>query len=444
MQREDAESAANFKRGLKIFAGVTLAAIIGAVGVPMIQTAYSKSKAEDLIEETKKESVNLCKLVEESRNSIKGTDFLMVQGETIDLWNEVEDSDRKLSSIHQAVEESEHLFNEEKYDKIRMKLSPDYEMEEGKTRFTPKENALAEQKDLRSKVLKICNYKLKLRNEVWRGNELFLKARLKKPYTTEDEDIQYLKKHDLLHLVPKMNAALEEQLSKMSPDLKNSMGVNLGRHQQFLRHIKQYAKVDTTKEKAQTMYNEAESAYLQVRNLNDKLKIKTSEGEMWYRPELHDGKLSMAEMTEIYGKQRDVKGLIETGDNHLKNLVSLYDELHQQKFVVITGQSHERFSYTDRESYMGTDMKGNVKLKWRTVNKTGYKFFVTITTTTPAGSTSQKIQVGKRKSSSRRWNYQANEQVGWMRMWKRLHYENSHNLSGMVQDYNPRIEEECK
>lgn len=426
----------------KVGIPVVLAAA-GALSVPHIKTAYQKSVAADLISGAKTEIVKLDEKLKKAKIVVEADSYLLMEGEETDRpYGEIRDSEAKLEKFRNDLAQNEKTFAEGKYNEVRSNLDATFGLDSGR-RVTLVDGVAQEIKDLQGAV-DFCEGKKNLRNEVW-GNELTLIARLKSPYYLDkipagDERMSILPK-ELLAFIPVLNPELESKFQQLQPGIRNSLGFNLINHQQTLEHILNVGLNNRVKENSRRFFDNAKNAYIQVRPLNDQL--------LWYRPKANDGKLAIETYGVLLGKQRRAIELIKEGDDSLAGLDRYNGELHEQYYSFVSGHDRSRttFSHTSFEPVVHTtiDSDGDIGLETRLEMKTtysdGWKYYFNVTTVSPKSQRTDQIYVGEIDGESP-WNYNSDEQVGWVRQWKKLHDDNQGIVCGWKNQLNPALGEE--
>jgi hypothetical protein len=151
-------------------------------GVPVVQKAYRKSKAEKLLNATVQEQTKLEQLIRRARKKTNACGFVMKgRAETAPFLAEIDDSSAHLKGIDSKMKQANADFNAGRYNSVRLSLDAVFGLDDGKRRQTPSGVARREQADLWQKVIKALDKRIALRGNVIE-NEWFLKARLKKPY----------------------------------------------------------------------------------------------------------------------------------------------------------------------------------------------------------------------------------------------------------------------
>ena len=428
----------------KVIIPTAIAAVlgIGALSFPFLQTLYKKHKADNLVAALDKSSKTLETTITDSTNCMSTNSFLMPnKSETDPMHAEIADSQKHLKLVVAQIPKANSLFAAKKYDEVRKLLDSEFGLEEGKTRQTPIGIATRETNELKARTLNPCIKRRAMRDEAI-SNEWFLKARLKKPYTTRSPersgDIAELP-GNYFQLIPFANSTLDAKLKQLSPVLYNSMGTNLIKHQPVLNHVMQYARSNHVRNKAQLFYDEALRAYSQVRTRNDQLT--------WYRTKKHDGKLSAQENETLVTKQRRVIGFIKEGDKALENLVNYVKELHTQHLVIVTEHDRDLKKFKHTREVERKDSQGKTYTEDEDYYTRGWEFFYVLTNMTPKGTTSERIRVGEKDGILSSWNYASDEEVGYVRAWKQLHRDNSQIRKGMklinTNNVFQRLSDDC-
>ncbi len=404
---------------------------------PHIKNAYQRHKAETLIEAAYTDLSGLQAELHKAQQKTENNIFILTPEERTDLAGNLENlRAAELEIENELVPNRRHFFLGQ-YDKVRSHLDPEFGLENGQKRETPSDRIRVTYENAK-KVIDFCEGKRTLRDTVF-ANELFLKARLKKPYNSagmaELPDELALLPADMLAYVPTILQEMRDALKKgdIEPELYNSMGANILKRKQKLQHIIERAREERTKEKAKKMLSSAHDSYVQVKPRNDQLKA-------WYRPSM-DGIFIVADYKALLGEQNTVVDLVHAGDNTLQYLDMYYDELHDQYYIYVADNSSRRTTFSHTRLVPSVDFDGNVTLKTDTYTTDGCKFYYTLRKVTSAGHSDDKIYVGERDGSCI-WSYARDEQEGWVRTWKRLHYDNGSVRSGWLKDLNPQIEPE--
>lgn len=286
-------------------------------------------------------------------------------------------------------------------------------------------------------VINFCEQKAELRNAVVQ-NELYLKARLKKPYdfTTGaelPEELAMIPKGFLSH-VPQASEEFAKQLEilELGPEYNNSMGAALVAHRSLLSHIVGAAMRKEIKARACTLFDEARTSYGKVRARNDELP-------KWYRPS-DDGTFTPVMYADLKQKQDEVVALIAQGDARLKKLDEYYAFLHQQECVYVWGHAYRRkqFSHTGLRSTIDAD--GNVGVETYEYWTDGREFFCVVRTATVNGMTESMVRVGEIDDPVALWAWSPEQAIGYVQHWKPLHDDLVY--TGKLENLKPQIVEE--
>jgi len=423
-------------------AGIPIALILAtSVLFPTARTIYQRGSARNILHATSAEIGKLEGKVKETQKVYERSLYLLTDEERTSQISEIEQSRDIAGNLRAEMKERQEEFERGNYNRVREKLDSGFS---GNGKDTLIDITAREINDM-TKVIKFCEGKKSIRNEVW-NNELFLVARLKSPYYHEkmlekDERLSLLPK-ELFDLVPVLNAEFESQLRELSPSLFNSMGANLLKHKPKLEHMILNGRTKRVKDAAQNMYDEAIRAYLPVGEMNGVL--------VWYRPGKHDGKVNVKGYSEILEGQRRTIAEIKKGDESLSKLDSYYDELHKQRFSYVSGHKSvgTQFAHTGIRTVprLGIDADGDLELRMETETYTyynpGYKYFFSVSSVSPHGESCEDVYVGEREGN-KNWDYPRNQQAGYVIEWKRLHDDNQGIVrSGLYSELKPRIEKE--
>ncbi|MBI2047434.1 hypothetical protein HYT26_04720 [Candidatus Pacearchaeota archaeon] len=420
---------------------LALAAILALGGVlafPHAKIAYKRSKARNLINVAASEFAKFGTTLAKSREVVEVNSYLLVDEEKEKPYAEISDSDEKKTEIEEDISKNKRAFERKEYDEVRRNLDSRFGLKKGK-RETLIDIMQREEQELKQ-VMDFCEGKKNMRNEVW-ANELYLIARLKSPCKPEEKEKSErlaLLPEQLFKQVPVWSLELDEKLRKLDSGLHNNLGVCLVNYQDILEHIIKHGREERVNDNALKIYYSAENAYKQVMPLNDDL--------LWYRPQKHDGKMPVTSYQELLEKQRRAISLMKNGDNNLQKLQNYYNELHEQYYTYVSAHDKERteFSHTGMRFVTSYDSDGepDSDLETYTYYTDGWKFYYITTKVAPSSKTTDKVYVGEEDCSTCSWSYNVNEQVGFVRGWKRLHDDNSAILSGMIDDLKPFIENE--
>jgi hypothetical protein len=387
-----------------------------------------------------------------SEKCVKSVAFLMTSdAEKAPLLYAVEEGKTRLSVTKMVMSNVEKNLKGESYFDVRVALDGELCLkEEEQPRNTPKSLAVRYQDELRQKVLNYCKTKLASRDAVI-DNEWYLKARLKKPLapglTERPEDLGKLPEK-YYAMIPASDMMLEDGLKQMSVSenggdgnvdsrLNNSMGYELVKSKRLLDHVVSVVTEQSVKDRMLKMYDSAVEAYLQVAPKNKLL--------LWYRDEKHDGKMSTEEYKKLQEDQVSVIELIQKGDGFLNDLNKYSKELHEQFYVMVsrTSSSPTTFSHSELAYDFFND-------DWyiKHYSTSGFKFYYTLTMVTPGGSKDEEVYVGEKDESDttnyRSWDYRTEEQVGWVRKWKKLHEDGTMIKKGWKKDLSPCVEPSCE
>jgi hypothetical protein len=163
---------------------------------------------------------------------------------------------------------------------------------------------------------------------------------------------------------------------------------------------------------------------------------------MWYRTREHDSKLSKKEYESLKILQQKAISGIHKGDKALAELDALLGELHEQRIVYVSGHEKDMKTFTELSTSLGFDSEGDPTINTEFVDVPGWEFYYVLTTVTPQGTSTQRVYVGEEKGINSSWSYGTDQAVGWVRSWKRLHYDNSAILSGRKERLNPVLAEQ--
>ena len=386
---------------------------------------YKKSCAGSLLEDAGKSVHSLQRTINEADDVMSATKFLMTgDDETYPLSYCVSQSREEVYEIEKSVRPIVAMMDSGEYDEVRRILeSPK----------SPIKRAAKQEQELRTKVIDYCHRKKNLRDQVVR-NEWLLKARLKKPidsgFVERPSELSGVP-DDLFAMIPKKSKELESGLSGLEPCLNNSLGANLLSHRPILERINRRGKTAAVRTRASALYDGAVVAYKAVQGENDALSD-------FYRTEQDDGHYSTEDYERLLAAQQVPVGHIQHGDTSLLQLEHYLQELLTQRFVYVSGHSHESRSFRHTRTVMSIDIDGNSVSEEEVYHTDGYAYFYTLTTVTPQGKSSKTVEVGEIDSRWREWDYEHNEEIGWVREWKRLYEDNSTIASG--KNLKPMIE----
>ncbi len=392
-----------------------------------IKTLYQRHKANVLIEQTENELGQLERKINSAQECAQHNAFL-TPAEREGVQQEIGHAKEKLPSIRWQLGTLRGVFDTKEYQRVRDGLDPSFQAVEAKT--TPLSEAQQENAHL-VQQLGLCKDKQDLRNAVL-SNELFLKARLKKPEAIGlelSEDLALLGEN-LRKYVPPLTLELQQALSQLDSNLYNSLGANLIQHQAPLNHALQFGRTPAVQQTAQGFYDTALGAYVQVKPVNDKLPV-------WYRPS-KDGTFDKGQYEGLLAQQKPVVELIRRGDNQLQSLNRYLEELHEQHWIYVADHTEH-----------GTSKLSYSLNKNKLVTIDGYRFGYVLRTETPTGHHDEEITVGTRYEDEFgcgflgcSWSYGSDEEVGYVREWKRLHYDRKNMPHGT--GLNPHFETEPK
>lgn len=424
------------KKLAKLLAASLVLSATGWLSFPYIQTAYKRYQADKLIEATADESSKLENKIKETERLVKNNSFLLLADEKAHTQKELIDSENKLNEIRNELSYNKKMFVSGAYDSVRENLDSKFGLKKGR-RTTLIDKTGKEISDLQV-VSDFCSKKRNLRDSVY-SNELFLKARLKKPYKHEEmlEKTYELSliPDEFFKLIPKSNYGLEGKLKQFSPDLYNSFGANLAVHQDMLSHIILKAKTESVKNHSKKLYDNALESYSKIRQMNDKLSC-------WYRANL-DGTFAINDFENLLKEQLAITDLIHAGDNSLEDLDDYNKELHTQYFKFVFNHV-KRKKYFSHSKLVYDFFSDELKIKYYETE--GFQFFYTLKTITPKGESEEEIFVGQKDSDNtlqyKSWDYKPSQQEGWVAEWKQLHNDNTEIKSGQWSEINPIIEYE--
>jgi hypothetical protein len=429
------------KRSILIPTAIIAALGLGTVEtVPLIKDAYKKHKAQALVTETCGELANLETLIQESNRTITNNTFLMTgPQETAPLFAEIEHASGDLVGIKAEVAKAQKEFDARHYDSVRTQLDNSFGLPKGQTRITPSAEAQQVEQELKAKVIKYCDDKRNSR-EAAITNEWFLAARLKTPLPagTQKRPARLAELPDNFYaMIPVLNPQLEAKLKEFGAEYNNSLGANLANHEWTFYHLVEFGVNDTIKQRAKQFYDAARTVYGTVRPNNDKLT--------WYRTETHDGKFTLTSYQELLARQNAVITAIHGGDNALQDLDKLFAETHEQYIIMVTDHTRSPTEFSHTRPTVGVDGDGDVTIGTETYYEDGYKFYYTLSTIKPEGQSTESVYVGEAETSGW-WNYSSDQEVGFVRSWKRLHHDNSDILSGREEVLHPKLEpmDDCR
>ena len=426
--------------GKRIIAlGLAAALALGSViSFPYAKTAYKRVKARNLVKAAESEFIKFDTTLAKAREVVEVNSYLLVDEEREKPYAEISDSSGKKAGIKEGIAENNKLFEGKKYDDVRTNLDSRFGLKSGR-RETLIDVMKREEQELKE-VMDFCEGKRDMRNEVW-ANELYLIAKLKSPYKPEEKEKSErlsILPEELFRQIPAWSEELEEKLKIFDKELHNSLGTSLIHSQPFLEHILKRGRSERVSDNALKIYHDAENSYMQVMPLNDQL--------LWYRPQKHDGKMPVVSYQELLEKQRKAVGLIKDGDSQLQMLKNYYNELHEQYYVYVSGhdKEHKRFSHTGFRNVTKYDFDGDsyTTTETYTYHTNGWKFYYVATKVTPSSQTNETVYVGEEDGLFSSWNYENDEEVGFVRAWKKLHDDNSAIVRGRAEALRPAIEQE--
>jgi hypothetical protein len=428
-------------------------AIAAPTSYPFIKQAYQKYKAESLISQAEQELKTLDKLITDSETEMRNNSFLMTPPEIKALQDQKEETSDRRIDFNDSLSNEKKKFVLKKYASIRDDLDETRVMEKGAKKPTIINLTKAEQKALTYNIINFCKTKRGLRNTVW-DNERFLKARLHKPmpYQLETIDDIWIVGDKYFKMVTRKSDELDAKLSLLPDILRNSLGENMEAHRPILDHITNYGRRQQVKDHGSVLFEQAVQAYLKVEPENNKL--------IWYRDRIHDGKWLTKKYSELLSQQNPVVNNIHLGDNKLYDLEKYYKEIHQQWIEYVSDQGKNSKSYSHSRTVVEpcTKIDGDGKASMDICTDTeyystpGYEFYYTLKRITPSGTSTQTVTVGEKDSedtlSYRSWDYDSDEQVGYLREWKRLHDDNVGIVKGGIYTRNSvkieQMPDECE
>ncbi len=395
-----------------------------AIGIPYGIKTYKLRVAKGAIELTTGLRDAFQQKLAETQKSV--TDSLcLTPEEKHQLEEKLCAAENRLTSFSVAMKSAETSFASSEYDKTRealQVLQAEITTELGHVKVLS--DFCAKVAGLRDRVLK---------------NELYLKARLKKPYPFSEKEIELpaelaMLPKEYLQYVPRLDAHLEEGMrtQELGPELNNSLGANLVKLRPVLDHILTTAKREPIKERARELFARAIKYYRLVRAKNDALPI-------WYRAS-HDGTLT-AERIELLDKQQsEVVGIITAGDQALKDLIAYDQLLHSQTCVYISGHAYRKKEFSHTGTRPSLNSKGELTLKNYKYTTDGREFFIIQRTATTEGMTEGQIRVGEIDDPVAMWTFGPTQEVGYVEHWKPLHDDQVY--VGTLESLKPVIEEE--
>ncbi|MGV8152242.1 MAG: hypothetical protein ACP5OG_04105 [Candidatus Nanoarchaeia archaeon] len=441
------------KKSLVLIASGAIAFAALTASFPSIHNFYQKCKAKSLIDSAKKASISLVSSLDTSEFKIKEDSFVLTPEEKANIDKEMWDSKDKLKIINYGIENNLQIFNSKNYQKVILNLNEKARKKNNILEPTIIQTANSEKKDLDEKVIGFCDDKRGTRDSILR-NELYLKARLKKPVGgLENPELAYIGE-EFSKYVPNHSQKLEEKLKEFPSELNNSMGVALIRHKPLKEHIVEYGQTENVKKRAEEFFENAKTSYISGKNKNDSLT--------WYVAKEHDGKMNMQESKDLCNEQNTAINLIHAGDNSLNNLSNYFDEIHEQYYLLVTNNisKKKKFSHTKVVLKTETSIDSDGNLHTETVpdleyyTTDGMQFYYILTKVTPNGSQSYEYYSGEKDSEDywlddwKSWDYKKNEKPGYLREWKRLHFDNSGNIYekdiGTVNPHNLPLEKSCE
>lgn len=423
----------------KLYLVIAAVVVIGIFSFPYLKTAYKKHKANDLLIETNAAHTQLNSKIAQGVQLLQDNFSLLTAQERKSLQSDIDAAKHGSLRAEYALTECRRLFTAEDYDAVRRKFDKTFDLGEKERREVPLDYIKPQDENMQA-VISFCTGKRDKRNRAF-NNELYLKACLKKPYSAsgfEHSDDFAILPDSMRMMVPASTPELCQQLSQFPPELNNCMGWALLAHQPALAHIHRFGKTPSIKSRAQGYYDSAFNSYRQVKAKNDALPF-------WYRPQAQDGKLTMQDYDKFLAQQQAVLDLVYAGNNSLTALDKYLAELHNQYYVYVSDHTHERTTFHHTRLVPATDSDGDFCLKTEHYTSTGYKYYYTLTTVTPAGSSHKLVYVGEIDSLWRSWSYASEEQIGYVRAWKRLHYDDTQILSGVgLQPALETVPQECR
>jgi hypothetical protein len=300
-------------------------------------------------------------------------------------------------------------------------------------------------------VIKYCNHKRNQHNTAM-SNEWFLKARLKHPIKSgaleKPDDLSDMP-NNFYDMIPiendsiksKIDQLCEEDMTQCKGELNNSLGFNLVKREDNLKHINDKCLRFEVKNKANGFYSNALENYLKVMDANDRITT-------FYRAKLHAGKFTNEDYDKLLNEQKIPIDFINNGDNSLKSLDEYYVELHDQYYSYVSGQHRHSTSFTHYRAKRYRDSDGNSRTRQESYTTDGYKYYYNLTTVRPSGTKTDEIYVGEIDNhdlsmfEKNEWRYKRDEYVDWVVKWKKLHEDNTMIINGWKKDLNPTIEKE--
>jgi len=354
--------------------------------------------------------------------------FLMCDDdEVLSVQNVIDENTSKLTSLRSDLLGIEEQLTLGEYQNVRAQLSD-------QASVTARARACLD--DLKTNGSGYCLRKRNQRDQVvW--NEWYLKSRLKKPLkqglSEKPEELTDIPK-DMFKLIPVETTVLREGLSTLSaeiggscpPCLNNSLGERLVKHRKELDHVLLSCADKRVQGIASAFYNKAIISYMKVMELNDAVVS-------FYRTESDDGHYTVAEYDQLLSEQRLPLECIHTGDSALDELSRYVDLLHSQHYSYVS--SHRKRSKTFHHTRL------NFEAETESYTTKGYVYFYTITRVSPGKTSEKEIEVGEKDNSFFDWDYEKDEQVGWVREWKKLHEDNQTVARGWKKDLKPVLSE---
>jgi hypothetical protein len=445
----------NKKLALIVGAAIILALIL----TPLFKGMYKRHMAYSAFEETDKALGKIQEDLPRLKGIMKRDMGILTVKDSSSLEQEISKVEDRLLLMVSAVEEGRSLIKAKRYGDVRKKFHPSFGLKKGESRKTPLMVLCELQKKVDDSIA-FCTERREVRDKVWLNERYFI-ARLYIPISaveSDDEKLSLLPK-EMLKLIPMKNEKVEAEIKQLASDtdpveffrrMNNSFGYNLVKNKPVWKHIYDFARNDEVRQRGNDFFDSARRSYFEVMPRNDSL--------LWYRPEKHDGNMSDEESKKLLSKQESVLSFVSNADGSLVEMNSYYDELHEQWYIYVSSQRKEyktirHVRYT-RER-VGTDENGDSKYEdvAHPYYTQGNDFYYTLTTVTPSGRTEKEKYVGDTDSEYSwdwdSWDYKADEEVGFIREWKRLHFDKSQIIRGAntrqmtpyIQELHPRCKE---
>ncbi len=426
------------RKNLKL-AGIAACLLAPLAGMmfPVLHNTYKKYGADSAIHETDNGIKDLRTAIVTAKRTVANNDFILIEEEKARYAGEIESLQGECSKLEGILAQNQAIFKSEGYDTVRANLQ--------------NLSALPETKQKAVQLKARCESKRTDRDHAI-SQEGYIMARLASPL--KQEMVEKKEKHLLLSeqqyaMIPILTPDLEKQLAELGePSLKNSMGANLAKYKPLLIHIQRDGKTEKIRNYAKEIFENAKNNYANSKTLNESLKSDSQNKWItWYRAKRDDGTFSEKDYMNLLSAQKKVIDLINTGDNGVNHLKNYNTEIDAQYYIYV--KAHEEyaksFSHTRMVTRTSFDSKGHLHTSLVPEHYTthGFKYYCILETVTPTGSRTESVYLGERDSTNKYWDYRHNEQVGFLRVWKRLHYSDEDKIiGGTISEVKPFIEED--